>query len=98
MTFKYLKNRKPADAYNGIFSSEADSYLGVENLQQFQTARSFETGAPSGSAASGYGGHVSSTVAFTNDLTDLSVNDLGNGWWEVSEVYMTQPHVTSTVS
>jgi hypothetical protein len=40
---------------------------------------------------------VASVVTPKNDLMDLSINDLGNSWYEVSEVYMTDVIVTSSV-
>jgi hypothetical protein len=97
VTFKYLTNRRPAADFDGNFLSQAQPYLGYENLQQFQTSLSFATGAPHFDASLGYGGFVSSYLSWRNDLTDLPVNDLDNGWFEVSEVYMTQAYINSVV-
>ncbi len=97
VTFKYLSNRAPTADFRGHFASQAEPYLGTENLQQFQTSLSFATGGPAFSAASGYGGFVSSSLSWRNDLTDLPVSDLGNGWFECSEVFLTQPYITSVV-
>jgi hypothetical protein len=97
VTFKYLSNRRPDPGFNGHFVSQAEPYLGTENLQQFQTSLSFATGAPSFSAALGYGGFVSSSLSWRDDLTDLPVNDLGNGWFDCAEVFLTSPYITSSV-
>jgi hypothetical protein len=97
VTFKYLQNYRPDPNSNGLFASQAQPYLGTENVNRFTTGRSFETGVPSGSASTGFGGHVSASLVFTNDLTDLQVSDLANGWFEVQETFLTQPHINTSV-
>jgi hypothetical protein len=97
VTFKYLTNRRPTAGFDGDFVSQAQPYLGTENLQQFQTSLSFATGAPHFDASLGYGGFVSSSLSWRNDLTDLPVNDLGTGWYECSEIFLTSPYITSIV-
>jgi hypothetical protein len=96
--FKYLTNRLPSSGFDGNFASQAAPYLGTENLQTFQTALSFATGAAVFSAALGYGGYVVSTLTWHNDLSNLQVEDLGNGWFSVSEVYMTQPYINTSIA
>jgi hypothetical protein len=88
-TFKYLTNRAPSPDFKGRFVSEANPYLGMENFVKFTTACAYSGGtiAPTDGV---WGGTLDQTLLFENDLTDLQVNDLGNGWFEVSEVYMTQ--------
>jgi hypothetical protein len=97
VTFKYLQNHRPDPNFNGVFASQAQPYLGTENINEFTTGRSFETGAPTGSALTGFGGHVQASLVFTNDLTDLQVTDLATGWFDISEIYLTQPHINTQV-
>jgi hypothetical protein len=97
VTFKYIQNFRPDPNFNGLFASQAQPYLGTENLNEFTTGRSFETGAPTGGPLTGFGGHVAAQLVFTNDLTDLQVSDLGTGWFEVQETFLTQPHINTQV-
>lgn len=90
VTFKYLTNHAPAADFAGNFVSQAQPYLGVENVKKFISALSFSTG----SADSGY---LETNLIMENDLTDLGVNDLDNGWYEVSEVYLTQPLLNTSI-
>jgi hypothetical protein len=41
-------------------------------------------------------GVPTSTLVFQNDLVDLGVDDLDNGWFSVSEVYLTNAYVNQT--
>lgn len=90
VTFKYLTNLRPAPGFVGNFADQAEPYLGYENLQSFRTSLSYSAGAPST-------GYTQATLSWHNDLTDLPVNDLGNGWFDCAEVYMTQVYVNSQV-
>jgi hypothetical protein len=92
-TFKYLTNRAPAPDFDGRFLSEATPYLGMDNFLQFTTARTYAPGIPPSALIR----NLNQTLVFENDLTDLQVNDLGNGWFDVSEVYMTQALINSSL-
>jgi hypothetical protein len=95
VTFTYLSNRLPAANFAGNFAGPAGAYLGTDNLTQFQTGLSYATGAPTFDAGLGYGGYISTTLVWSNDLTDVQVDDQGNGWWQISEIFLTQPHLNT---
>lgn len=88
VTFKYLTNQRPLPGFGGNFSGQAEPYLGTESLQQWRTGITTSTDG---------NGIVTSTPTFENDLVDLQVTDLDNGWFEVSEVYQTVGFVTSSI-
>lgn len=88
VTFKYLTNTRPDNDSSGRFASEADPYLGIINRKDWRTAASTST--------DGFGVLISSLV-FENDLTDLSVNDLDNGWLEISETYQSVGYVKTDI-
>jgi hypothetical protein len=90
VSFRYLTNQNvPAD-FDGYFATQAAAYLGVENVETFRAGLSYATGAPSS-------GYINSTLVYQNDLVDLSVKDLDNGWYELVEQYLTQAYINSQI-
>jgi hypothetical protein len=94
VSFKYLTNQSNPRAR---FASQATPYLGTTNLLTFQSAPlSYSTG--TGVLIAGvWGGYLNNTLVWQNDLTDFEVNDLDNGWYEITETFTTQPYVNSQV-
>jgi hypothetical protein len=92
VTFKYLTNKVPPPGFDGYFVTQAQPYLGVENLTTFKTAIVYSTGAPEPIPGL-YEGYLTNTLVFDNDLTNVGVQDLDNGWYQVAETYQTQAYI-----
>ena len=90
VTFRYLTNQPPVADFAGNFVAQAQPYLGVENAKKFISALSFSTGSPDS-------GYLQTVLIMENDLTDVTINDLDNGWYEISEVYLTQPFLNTSI-
>jgi hypothetical protein len=86
VSFKYLTNRQPDPEADGLFAHQSTPYLGVENFVRFIT----------GWGVAAAGANLSQSLVFENDLTNLQVNPLGNGWYDVTEEYTTQALINST--
>lgn len=87
VTFKYLTNLRVPPV--GQFADEAEGYLGIENQVVSITAIA--------DVVAGVASRVINVLAFTNDQINQAVNDQDNGWYEVSEVYMTRGRINSTL-
>lgn len=81
VTFKYLTNVRPVtgDAFNGTFAAAATGFLGLRNYD-VQAMASSVTLDPAQAL-------IAEPIQL-DSLTDVQVNDLDNGWFECSEVYM----------
>ena len=87
VTFKYLTNvRVPAV---GQFAGPAAGYLGIEN-QVTEISGIAD-------ATAGVAMRLINVLAFTNDQINQSIDDQDNGWYLVSEVYMTRGRINSTL-
>jgi hypothetical protein len=89
-TFKYLTNQAPAANFAGNFVAAAAPLLGSTNVQSFRTSLAYATGAPSS-------GYMQASMVFEGDLVSVDVDDLDNGWFQVSEQYLTQALVNTEV-
>jgi hypothetical protein len=90
VTFRYLTNRQPPGHFSGNFVSQAQPFLGTDNIQSFRTAFSAQPFVP----ATGY---LSSQLVFENDLVSVDVQDLGTGWYSVGETFLTQALINTQV-
>jgi hypothetical protein len=90
VSFRYLTNEVLPSDFDGYFAVQAEPYLGVENVQSFRAGLSYAAGGP----ASGF---VQATLVYNNELVDLSVQDLDNGWYDVTESYITQAYADTVI-
>jgi hypothetical protein len=90
VSFRYLTNQNLPPDFDGYFATEAAPYLGVENVESFRAGLSYATGAPSS-------GYMQSSLIYQPDLVDLSVDDQDNGWFFVTESYMTNAYVNTAI-
>ena len=90
VSFRYLTNEVLDPDFDGYFVSEATPYLGVENVVAFRAGLSYATGAPSS-------GYVQSTLTYENVLDSLNVEDQDNGWYTVTENFITQAYIDTEV-